>query len=132
MANYNTPWNKGQKQSEDVLRSKKSAYYKANRERLIKGVAANRKAKADKYKEYMKWYAIQKKYGVTKEMYQAMVSNQKNKCAICQKKSIRVIDHCHTTGKVRGLLCHGCNRDLAILDNPELLASAQRYKRGAQ
>jgi hypothetical protein len=55
-----------------------------------------------------------KLYGVTKEKYETMLEEHLNKCAICGKnnedceKSLS-IDHCHNTGKVRGLLCAGCN-----------------------
>lgn len=61
-----------------------------------------------------------KKRGITKEQFDHMVKNQNNKCAICKepetckdskRPGIRrlAIDHCHKTGKTRGLLCHKCN-----------------------
>lgn len=57
---------------------------------------------------------ICKNYGITVEMHKAMYDAQKGRCAICDrhqrslKKSLS-IDHCHQTGKVRGLLCAHCN-----------------------
>lgn len=73
--------------------------------------------------------------------YEQMVKEQDNKCAICGKEESRkrrfseevcplCIDHCHTTGKIRGLLCHDCNTGIGKLkDNIVLLESAIRYLR---
>jgi hypothetical protein len=57
---------------------------------------------------------------------------QKNVCALCKKgessgKQLS-IDHCHTTGKIRGLLCSRCNLGLGLFkDNQEVLAAAIKY-----
>src|SRR5690242_13759158 len=81
-----------------------------------------------KQKEYvylMKRY-FKRKFGITLEQYEEMLKAQDNKCAICRKeettphsrskKIIRLaVDHCHTTGKVRGLLCRSCNQVLGVL-----------------
>ena len=78
-------------------------------------------------------HKIERKYGITEEQYKIMVIQQNNKCLICGKSSnnqIRrlAIDHCHTTGKIRGLLCDNCNLGLgAFQDNPEILQSAIKY-----
>ena len=58
--------------------------------------------------------------------------HQNNKCLICQaeldSKSRRHIDHCHTTGAVRGILCSTCNKGLGqFKDNPKLLRRAAKY-----
>lgn len=55
-----------------------------------------------------------KKYGVTIESYNEMLSKQNNSCNICllhesEFKNRLSVDHCHKTGRVRGLLCHKCN-----------------------
>ena len=55
-----------------------------------------------------------KKYGVTIESYDQMLSKQNHSCNICLKHEsefdIRLsVDHCHKTGRVRGLLCQACN-----------------------
>ncbi len=69
--------------------------------------------------------------------YMYMQLGQKHVCAICKKEEtvknrgkIRclAIDHCHTTGKVRGLLCSRCNTGLGLFkDNPEYLQNAITY-----
>lgn len=55
-----------------------------------------------------------KRYGLTIEQYEAMVEAQGGACAVCGTQPKRLqIDHCHTTGKVRSLLCPNCNSALA-------------------
>jgi hypothetical protein len=76
-----------------------------------------------------------KTYGLTEEMYQAMLARQKGRCAICRKKprgkhtdAILHVDHCHETGEVRGLLCSHCNKGLGYFhDQPKMLRRAARY-----
>lgn len=58
------------------------------------------------------------KYNLTHESFQKMLSDQEGKCAICKVlfgKKIN-IDHCHDTGRVRGLLCNSCNIVLGHID----------------
>ena len=59
-----------------------------------------------------------KKFGIDMEKYQAMFLSQNGKCALCGKESSRTlhVDHCHKTGKVRGLLCGPCNLALGIVE----------------
>lgn len=54
---------------------------------------------------------LKARYGITLEEYSQMFDRQKGLCAICQKPSEdRLhVDHCHATGKIRGLLCFKCN-----------------------
>lgn len=70
---------------------------------------------AKKYhNEYRSLWTITK-YGITKEYYDTILIKQNGVCAICKKFRLRTIDrrmhidHCHTTGKVRGILCSVCN-----------------------
>jgi len=57
------------------------------------------------------------KYGLTSETYQQMLLKQEGKCAICKDLLEKpCIDHCHTTGKVRGLLCNNCNFALGYIE----------------
>ena len=68
------------------------------------------------------------KYGITPEEYLEMVAAQDGRCKICQNADKLVVDHCHKTGRVRGLLCHGCNVALGFLrDDPERAVRAGSY-----
>lgn len=76
-----------------------------------------------------------KRYGTTLEHVAELSVKQGAVCAICESATANhstftrlAIDHCHTTGKVRGLLCHNCNTALGHLkDSPELALKAAAY-----
>lgn len=53
-------------------------------------------------------------------------------CDICAAPGPLVVDHCHSSGKVRGMLCQHCNRGLGhFRDNPEVMGRAINYVKGA-
>ena len=73
-------------------------------------------------------------YGLGKEQFLQMLEEQNNRCKICLKLfsekgyDVPRIDHCHATGKNRGLLCNNCNRGLGFfLDSAELMERAAHY-----
>lgn len=70
-------------------------------------------------------------YGITLEDYEIMYEEQNGVCAICEGTDMNrmlSVDHCHDTGRVRGLLCGTCNRALGLFkDSPELLKRAKEY-----
>ena len=83
-------------------------------------------------------YTLKTKYNLTVEEYQALQEAAGGKCQICavQLENIfqqiigvhAAVDHCHTTGKVRGLLCRKCNSGIGMLkDDVALLDKALRY-----
>lgn len=74
---------------------------------------------------------LRRNFGITIEEYNALLEKQNGVCAICQSKhkTMRLsVDHCHKTGKVRGLLCGRCNTGIGmLLDSPELVTAAKKY-----
>ena len=74
---------------------------------------------------YIRYYHLYRRYGITKEEYELMLSKQDSKCAICGSKDSKyfsrskylVVDHCHKTGKIRGLLCAPCNTLLGNIES---------------
>ena len=76
---------------------------------------------------------IKTKFGININQYQLMLQEQNNVCYICNtkdKSSLLAVDHCHTTNKVRGLLCRNCNAGLGrFLDRVDLLEKAIEYLR---
>ena len=70
----------------------------------------NLKQWASQNKDRIRNYRLNYKYGITQEDYQMMYEEQAGKCYICESsKEVLAIDHDHKSGKVRKLLCHGCN-----------------------
>jgi len=72
------------------------------------------------------------KYGITLEQYNAMISDQTNRCKICRGECptgrALSVDHCHSTNKVRGLLCSSCNLALGhTKDNIKTLEKMITY-----
>lgn len=83
-----------------------------------------------------KKYYLKSQYGITLEDYNIKLKEQQHKCAICSADEVDIylqtlyVDHCHTTGKIRGLLCHSCNAALGLLkDSQTLLDNAKDYLR---
>lgn len=76
---------------------------------------------------------LKKRFGITLEKYNEMRESQNYCCAICCKHETdsaldMAVDHCHSTGKVRGLLCKDCNAGLGhFKDNIDFLKSAIQY-----
>ena len=82
-------------------------YHSCPAVRLAKQQAFQRRYRAnpDKFKAKER----ERYYGLTEDAYQAMVAVQGGKCLLCDKIKKLVVDHCHSSGVVRGLLCQRCN-----------------------
>lgn len=98
-----------------------------------KGKAAV-EASPTRRREVFKNSKFKRVYGITLLDYERMVDEQLGKCAICEEdakscpKGVLFVDHCHKTGKIRGLLCSLCNFTLGnARDNVEILRSAANY-----
>lgn len=75
---------------------------------------------------------FQRKYGISGADYDRMLREQSGACALCGRSDERLhVDHSHSTGAVRGLLCANCNMALGLLrDDPEVLIRAAKYVLG--
>ena len=111
----------------------KECYKKKSLERYHKLSSGEKQARASKNSsnnpEYRKAYKLKNKYGLTTEEFSAMVLDQNNKCKICDgEMSPPQVDHDHTTGKVRSLLCRACNTSLGLLrEDPQILRNMISY-----
>jgi len=88
------------------------------------------KTNPDKVKEYN----LKKNHGLSLVQYRKLQLQQNNQCAICKKVEgdRLVVDHCHTTMTIRGLLCVGCNRGIGFFDDePKKLTAAGDYLKRA-
>lgn len=71
---------------------------------------------------------LKRQYGLSVEELELMYKQQENMCKICGLENKLAVDHCHTTGRVRGLLCQKCNQGLGnFKDNTEYLLKAIEY-----
>lgn len=133
------------KRAEDGLQSRcRDCARQYDRERY----QANRKAKAEYQRRY--WNSLSKeeqkrrtfryelgRYGLDLEQYEQMVKKQKGLCRLCSKPPKPgchhrlQVDHCHATGKIRGLLCNTCNTALGRLgDSEQGILRLLQYVRG--
>lgn len=121
-------------------------YYLKHKDDIKKRISENSKTEEfkekrrvfnKKRKEQNRELYYKKRYGITLLEYNTLLTNQDYKCAICKMSETNLkhgrntyfaVDHCHTTGKVRGLLCYKCNSVLGFVnDSTECLANAIKY-----
>ena len=101
----------------DARRAYQREYYRAN----VQGARARA-------------YNLKRRFGMTIEQHDALFASQGSLCAICGSEEPRAknwhTDHCHTTGKVRGILCGPCNHGLGLAnDSPVVLEAMAAYLR---
>jgi hypothetical protein len=115
-------------------------HHRTKLQRRAKLIAHSRK----QYKrnpDYWREYSLRKRFGLTTEEYNILLERQNGTCAICRavevdrskfgKSKNLCVDHCHATGRIRGLLCRKCNGALGgMQDSPELLRRAIHYLEG--
>ncbi len=80
---------------------------------------------------------LRTKFGITLEQYNELSNRQSNVCAVCFKPEVvkrkdklktLAVDHCHETGKIRGLLCSKCNMAIGLVkDNVDTLLKMVDY-----
>lgn len=116
---------KKQRESYARNRAARIATSKAYAEKNYDAVRAKAKARwaaknyADKQAIYLR------KYGLTVEQFEKMFESQGGLCKICRKQArVLCVDHNHTTGAVRSLLCKPCNSALGFLEEDPLRAQA--------
>ena len=88
-------------------------------------------------RQKVKSYDLKRTYGIDYDQYMQMLDLQNGVCAICKNKEhvlhkgevrLMAVDHCHTTGEVRGLLCTNCNKGIGhFKDDIKVLESAINY-----
>jgi 5-methylcytosine-specific restriction endonuclease McrA len=78
-------------------------------------------------------YNVTRKRKISYEEYQALVEKQAGLCAICGQQTTLVVDHCHNSDQVRGLLCQTCNFGLGNFSDDVLkMARAIEYLKSSQ
>lgn len=129
----------------ECLKKAHRSWVERNREHVRDMGRGNmRKSRADnpsRTKEALRRYRLKRDYGLTPEQYLALIESHDRKCAVCKRAVVPVpapvraegacIDHDHKTGRIRGILCHACNRAIGMLrDDVNILKSAVAYLGG--
>jgi len=119
---YMREWHQRTKESR---RDKLNAWARTSSKRRTQDIKQNPDSeRALHYRKQRRKHQIKHYYGLTDVEYEALGTC----CRICSTKEKLCVDHCHTTGKVRGLLCGPCNRGLGLFkDDPNLLLQAAKY-----
>ena len=126
----------------EIINNKWKRYYKRNRVKMIKRTRKYEEnlGKEEYVKRYKKYNQNAKftKYGISEIEYNYLLERQEQKCGMCKvlfdknkPRSIH-IDHNHKTGKVRGILCDGCNLFLGHFESEAYqrrVEQAQTYLR---
>lgn len=133
-------WHKMTPEQKARVSARKKAWYRSNPEatsRMVK--RANDKRAGATRESYHKlgsnlrqWSrSLAKDYGITPDQYDQMFLAQYGRCKICRRigNGRRLhVDHEHSTGRVRGLLCGKCNRGIGMFDdNPAILLKVCEY-----
>lgn len=122
----------------DALKeARRSQYERTGREYFAKRRKANPEERKRASKKYRERHAdrvrdayLQKEYGITLARYEEMLVEQRGACAICGRTEDGIhprtgrprrlaVDHCHDTGRVRGLLCLACNAAIGLVQHDE-------------
>ena len=132
-------WKDGQvRRQRPEVREYHKLYYEANKEKFrAKERLRRSRITESEWKDLQHRYGMKHRHGITPEQYEEMLSAQNGKCALCFADNGAYgingrlhIDHDHTTGKIRGLLCMHCNHAIERLDNHDGWASrAEEYLR---
>lgn len=113
----------------DAGRSKR---YRDTHQSKVRAMDAERYAHGSKREGHLR-----RKYGMTSAEFEAMAVKQHGKCKVCREppsagrwsRKYRLhVDHDHTSGRVRGLVCYRCNMAIGFLrDSPKLARSVAKY-----
>ena len=125
---YEKSWHE---ENRDKMRAYSKSHYQRNKEALTKKHAEHYAENKSDYAMRAKRNNLKRKYGISLELYDQLVIDQNNKCAICSADFIGkmkpCVDHNHITGAVRGLLCRPCNLALSVVENTEYVEKAKQY-----
>jgi hypothetical protein len=114
------------------IKARNKEWYRKNKKKVYDLNKRNRTSKPDQYKASGRRTRLKRTYSITPEAVDSMLKEQGSGCAICGTRDFGPrgsnIDHCHETGKVRGLLCINCNQALGkFKDDTSLLKKAIEY-----
>lgn len=127
---------KYKRNNKERIKIHRRKFYVNNKEKIRLGNKSWRNNNPRQYKFQMRKRHLRDSYGITWDAYLAMHKEQNKVCAICKKADLHkssnefaplCVDHCHKTGKVRGLLWHKCNQGLGVIENLNFVILAFKY-----
>lgn len=112
----------------EAKREYQREYHATNRAAILESMKKRRAKNTGRERER----DLQSRYGIALREWGVMLGQQEGCCAICpailDRSKHTHVDHCHATGRVRGLLCSSCNRTIGhAKENPERLRAAANY-----
>jgi len=112
-----------------TIKEQQRSYYLRNKDKVLARSKAYYESHKDQHRVSARKYKLRTKYGLTLEQYEAMLAAQNGKCSICKNAHDKMcVDHCHSSGRIRGILCDPCNTAIGLLkDNPYVVKSARDY-----
>ncbi len=108
------------------LLARHRAFHAANREELNE--RQRRRNREDPHRHEKRRARV---YGLSTDAYNAILARQHGGCGVCKRTGLELcVDHDHATNKVRGLLCHNCNKALGLFqDDPDVTEAATAWLR---
>lgn len=92
-----------------------ATYYQNHREARLASRRRYVAAHPERVKASKRNATLRRNYGITATQFAAMADAQNRVCAVCSRATELVVDHDHTTGRVRGLLCNSCNGYIGVI-----------------
>ena len=113
----------------DRLRAYHAARYQTHKSEARARATAYREAHREHLNTEARRTWLLRKWGLTPEMVAEQIARQGGGCAVCRGPLLRMhVDHDHSTGQRRGLLCQPCNHAIGLLrDDPGLMERAALY-----
>jgi len=80
---------------------------------------------AEKYRRYKRNLTLLRNHGIDLEDFEKLSARQEHKCGICGREVPLVVDHCHESERIRGLLCSNCNAGIGLIGEANLEAAVR-------
>lgn len=120
---YRTQYRLGHPLDAEAVKQSGKRYYQKHRNQILRGCKR-------RWRDRGRESHLQQKFGIGEREYKQLLKLQGGLCALCGRKSRAklVVDHDHSTGRIRKLLCHSCNLGLGLLgDSPDRLRAGADY-----
>ena len=122
---YNREWFA---KNPERLKEYRKAQYAKNRDKVLSANAKWRAGNMERVRATNRKAKLKQNYGLTPDEVAALKEAQGHACALCLEVKPLNVDHSHSLGKVRGMLCTSCNTSLGkFKHDPALLRAAADY-----